>query len=230
MYRNLAPEHIHTTIERLELRIAARFPTSSLRRVAAELCSVSRESMQRIERIQRPHVPLRIGVAVILITILALVLATPMRLKHGGLETWVDVSTCFEAGLGTIFFLAAAGAFLWSLELRVKRGRVFSALHELRSLAHIVDMHQLPKDPLPREPSSDTAFTPARELTRFELTRYFTYCSEMLSLVSKIAALYVRDLNDSHAIGAVDEIEELCTGLSQKIWQKIDVLRVSELS
>jgi len=27
--------------------------------------------------------------------------------------------------------------------------------------------------------------------------------------VSKIAALYVRDLNDSHAIGAVDEIEEL---------------------
>jgi hypothetical protein len=226
MYRNLAPEHIHVTIERLERRIAARFPTSSLRKVAAELCAVSRETMQRIELIQRPHLPLRIGVAVIVITILVLVLATPIRLKHSGFETWLDVITGVEAGVGSLFFLAAAGAFLWSLELRVKRGRVFSALHELRSLAHIVDMHQLPKDPLPREPSTDTEFSPVRELTRFELTRYFTYCSELLSLVSKIAALYVRNLNDSHAIGAVDEIEELCTGLSQKIWQKIDVLRV----
>jgi hypothetical protein len=183
----------------------------------------------RIDWIQRPHVPLRVGVAVILITILVLVLATPMRLKHGGLETWADVITCFKAALGSIFFLAAAGALFWSLELRVKRGRVFAALHELRSLAHIVDMHQLPKDPLPREPATDTAFTPARELTRFELTRYFSYCSELLSLVSKVAALYVRNLNDSHAIGTVDEIEVLCTGLSQKIWQKIDVLRVREL-
>jgi hypothetical protein len=155
------------------------------------------------------------------ITILVLVLATPIRLKHSGFETWLDVITGVEAGVGSLFFLAAAGAFLWSLELRVKRGRVFSALHELRSLAHIVDMHQLPKDPLPREPATDTEFSPVRELTRFELTRYFTYCSELLSLVSKIAALYVRNLNDS-----VDEIEELCTGLSQKIWQKIDVLRV----
>jgi hypothetical protein len=89
-------------------------------------------------------------------------------------------------------------------------------------------MHQLPKDPLPREAATDTSFTPVRELTRFELTRYFSYCSELLSLVSKIAALYVRDLNDSDAIGAVDEIEELCTGLSRKIWQKIDVLRARE--
>jgi len=228
MYRSLAPEQIHATIERLELRIAARFPASSLRRVAAELCAVSREAMQRVEQIQRPHLPLRIGVALLVGAIIALVLATPMRLKHGGIESWLDVITGFEAGLGSLFFLAAAAAFFWSLELRVKRGRVFKALHELRSLAHIVDMHQLPKDPLPRDPSTDTAFTPTRELTRFELTRYFSYCSELLSLVSKIAALYVRDLNDSQAIGAVDEIEELCTGLSQKIWQKIDVLRVGE--
>jgi hypothetical protein len=228
MYRNLAPELIHTTIERLEQRISARFPESSLRRVASELCAVSRETMHSIEQIQRPHVPLRVGVALIFLTVLALVLGIPLRLQQAGIDTWLDAITGFEAILGSLFFLTAAGAFLWSLELRVKRGRVFKALHELRSLAHIVDMHQLPKDPLPREAATDTSFTPVRELTRFELTRYFSYCSELLSLVSKIAALYVRDLNDSDAIGAVDEIEELCTGLSRKIWQKIDVLRARE--
>lgn len=50
----------------------------------------------------------------------------------------------------------------------------------------------------------------------------------LLSLVSKVAALDVADLNDSDAITAVDEIEELRTGLSRKIWQKSDHLRVGD--
>jgi hypothetical protein len=228
MYRNLAPDRIHDTVVRLELRIAARFPDAGLRKVAGELTSVSQETIDRIAQIQRPYTPLRIGVGLVLLAIVTLVLTTPPRLQRDGIETWLDVVTGFEAALGSLFFLSAALAFLWSLELRVKRGRVYKALHELRSIAHIVDMHQLSKDPLPRDPALDTDVTPVRELTRFELFRYFTYCSEMLSLVSKIAALYVKDLNDADAITAVDEIEELCTGLSRKIWQKIDLLRVSE--
>jgi hypothetical protein len=129
MYRNLAPELIHTTIERLEQRISARFPESSLRRVAGELCAVSRETMHSIEQSQRPHVPLRVGVALIFLTVLALVLGIPLRLQQAGIDTWLDAITGFEAILGSLFFLTAAGAFLWSLELRVKRGRVFKALH-----------------------------------------------------------------------------------------------------
>jgi hypothetical protein len=46
----------------------------------------------------------------------------------------------------------------------------------------------------------------------------------MLALVSKIAALYVQSFPDSQALAAVDEIESLTTGLSQKIWQKMVIL------
>ncbi len=228
MYRQLTADRIHATVERLERRVAERFPDSSLRKVAAELSSVSRETLTRIERIQRPYLPLRVGLFLVGALLVAFVASTPPRLKQAGFDTWLDIITGLEAGLGAVFFLSAAIAFLWSLELRVKRGRVYSALHELRSLAHIVDMHQLAKDPLPRGPETYTLASPERNLSRFELFRYFTYCSEMLSLLSKIAALYVRDLNDSDAIAAVDEIEELCTGLSQKIWQKIDLLRLGD--
>ena len=58
----------------------------------------------------------------------------------------------------------------------------------------------------------------------FELSRYLDYCSEMLALISKIAVLYVQDLTDPVAIDTVDDVEDLTTGLSRKIWQKLTVL------
>jgi hypothetical protein len=90
-------------------------------------------------------------------------------------------------------------------------------------------MHQLTKDPdrlsdEPREGASDTPSSPTRTLTRFELGRYLDYCSEMLALLGKIAALYAQNTADPVALGAVDEIEALTSGLSHKIWQKIMIL------
>ena len=61
-------------------------------------------------------------------------------------------------------------------------------------------------------------------MTRFELGRYLDYCSEMLSLISKIAALYVQNLDDPVVLVAVDEVEDLTSGLVHKIWQKIMIL------
>ncbi|HUE38002.1 MAG TPA: hypothetical protein VMR29_00760, partial [Candidatus Binatia bacterium] len=54
--------------------------------------------------------------------------------------------------------------------------------------------------------------------------RYLDYCSEMLSIVSKIAALYVQDLRDTLTLSAVDEVESLTAGLSRKVWQKIAII------
>ncbi len=86
-------------------------------------------------------------------------------------------------------------------------------------------MHQLTKDPsLVLGGEHDTAASPKRKMTAFELGRYLDYCSEMLALVSKIAALYVQTFPDSQALAAVDAIESLTTELSQKIWQKIMIL------
>jgi hypothetical protein len=124
-----------------------------------------------------------------------------------------------------LVFVGAAIFFLVTWEGRRKRARALKALHQLRSMAHIVDMHQLTKDPErvvrtgPGTPSS-----PKLQMTSFELTRYLDYCSETLSVISKVAALYVQDFNDPVTMAGVNEVENLTAGLSRKIWQKIMIL------
>jgi hypothetical protein len=66
-----------------------------------------------------------------------------------------------------------------------------------------------------------TASSPRRNLNRFELGRYLDYCTEMLAIISKLAALYVQDLDDPQVLDAVNDIQGLTTGLSSNIWQKI---------
>jgi len=56
------------------------------------------------------------------------------------------------------------------------------------------------------------------------LGRYLDYCSEMLSLANKVAALFVQRMNDPQVLAAVDEVSGLTNGLSSKIWQKLTIL------
>lgn len=93
-------------------------------------------------------------------------------------------------------------------------------------MAHVIDMHQLTKDPESLlETYQQTKSSPKRAMTAFELQRYLDYCSEMLSMISKIATLYVQDFPDTEVVDVVNEIESLTTGLSRKIWQKIMILQ-----
>ena len=62
-------------------------------------------------------------------------------------------------------------------------------------------------------------------MSDFELLRYLDYCSEMFALVSKVGALTVQGFADPVVLGAVDEVENLTTGLSRKIWQKIMIVQ-----
>ena len=66
-------------------------------------------------------------------------------------------------------------------------------------------------------------------MTAFELGRYLDYCSEMLSLTGKVAALYAQDLDDPVVVEAVNDIEMLATNLSRKVWQKIAILQAATL-
>ena len=70
----------------------------------------------------------------------------------------------------------------------------------------------------------NTLSSPARTLSRFELTRYLDYCSEMVSLTSKVAVLFAQAFPDSTVTEAVSDIERVAVGLAQKIWQKIVIL------
>ena len=52
-----------------------------------------------------------------------------------------------DAGINSVIFFSIAVYFLLTIETRLKRRRALRTLHQLRSLAHVVDMHQLTKDP-----------------------------------------------------------------------------------
>ena len=227
MFRTIRAEKVLDTASALRARIHSRFPDSGLERIADELLSVVADSRERCRWIARPNVPLRIAVGLLLIAGLlgigALVVSN-VRMT----ESFWDLSNFVEGAealLADLVFLGAGIAFLVTPENRIKRRRTLSAVNELRALAHIIDMHQLTKDPemvFGRAPP--TPVSPPRNMTAFELNRYLDYCSEMLSIVSKIGALYVQSFPDSQALAAVDDIESLTNGLSRKIWQKIMIL------
>jgi hypothetical protein len=225
-YRRLDPEKIIATTATLRRRIEERFPGSGLGQVAGELSTLASHAAERSRRMQRPNWALRSGAILLVLACIGVisVAATALRLREEPL-TLSELIQDIDSVLASTVFLGAAVIYLLSLETRWKRRRVLAALHELRSMAHIVDMHQLTKDPevTAGEPRP-TPSSPQRAMTPFELARYLDYASEMLSLISKIAALYVQDFEDSMALSAVDEVESLTTGLSRKVWQKIMIL------
>ena len=226
MYRSLDSEKIIGTIETLGRRIDERFPDSGLSRVCQELLTIAGESQKRSAWIAKPHKSLRVTVGVLIIIIVAgfFSMLANSTWPRGGFDLIVLVQAS-EAGINVFILLSATILFLVTAEARIKRGRALKAIHELRALAHVIDMHQLTKDPERLQARRvDTPSSPKRELSPAELMRYLDYCSEMLSLIGKLAALYVQKFDDPVALAAVNEVEELTTGLSRKIWQKIMIL------
>jgi hypothetical protein len=130
-----------------------------------------------------------------------------------------------EAAANLLVLMGAGIFFLFRIEERLKRRDALKALHELRSIVHVIDMHQLTKDPSSVVSiAGKTASSPARTLSRIEVARYLDYCSEMLSLTSKVAVLFAQGFPEPTVTEAVSDIERISAGLSQKIWQKINIL------
>lgn len=225
-YRQLDRGQIMGTIERLRNRINERFPDSGLGRVASELLQIANETSSLSEYFAKPNWVIRsatiVGVVAMLATLLFVATSLRLDFKVSGLAEFFQGT---DAAMSMIVFLGASIFFLASLETRLKRSKALAALHQLRSVAHIVDMHQLTKDPeRVMLPADTTASSPERSMTPPALGRYLDYCSELLSLVSKLAALHVQHLNDSVVLDAVNDIEQLSNQLSNKIWQKITLL------
>jgi hypothetical protein len=225
-YLNLNPRKIEATVRLLRQRIQERFPDANLVGVAAELERIAGQAGVNAHAIARPLLPLRAGIGLLVVTFLILISWIGMHLKISTqIDRFSEFLQALDAALNTVLLIGGAIFFLFTLEVRVKRNRALKLLHELRSLVHIVDMHQLTKDPATITGfATRTASSPPRTMTRFELARYLDYCSEMSSLIGKIAALYAQNYEDEIVLGAVDQIEDLTTSLSRKTWQKITIL------
>ena len=231
-FAELDAAQIVKTIAGIQRRVDDRFPDSGLSRVCRRLATIGDAAAVRARAISRPiwwvRAAVWAGVAVVAVSLLAtaFLLAAPVRERLG----FADFVQVLEAGINDVVLIGAALLFLVTIENRMKRRRALAAVHELRALAHIIDMHQLTKDPervlhpelLLLEPDGRHA-----GLTGFDLCRYLDYCGDMLSLIGKIAALYVQRFEDAAALAAVNEVETLCTGLTQKIWQKIMIVEAA---
>lgn len=234
-FSELRPEMLMGTLKKLSARIAERFPDAGLGKVCKELIELAEYGKHIYPRLFKPMWTLRIiiGTAiVILLTLVTLVGWSSAKNVSGELTTdWSNFLQGLESLINEMVFLSLAIFFLWSLETRYKRRLALRSLHSLRSLAHVVDMHQLTKDPaviLAGTSFKPTESSPTRLMTPYQLIRYLEYCSEMLSLTSKLAALHVQYLDDPVVLNAVNDIESLVQGLSNKIWQKIMILDLAE--
>lgn len=226
MYRTLDADRILETAERLQARISERFPASGLSKVCGEVQEVAEESKRLCHDITRPRIGLRILVGLAVVIILAGLVESLILLEFSFRDfDLLEFIQVLEAGLNAVVLIGAAVVFLITVESRLKRSRLLAAVRELRALAHVIDMHQLTKDPhrLLRRVVA-TSSSPRQTMTADELGRYLDYCSEMLSILGKLAALYVQSFSDTAVLTAVNEVEGLTTGLSRKIWQKIMLL------
>ncbi len=234
-HSTLRPEQIVKTINTLEGRIEERFPDSSLRKVCHELAEVSERMVERSAWIGKPILWLRaitwfICITIIVVTALTFFALGVSQEDFSSLQGSLDLSTVVtltEAAINDVLLIGAAIFFIFTIEKRYKRARALKALHELRSIAHIIDMHQLTKDPhriMAKRLFTGQGLSPKLNMTPFQLRRYLDYCSEMLALTGKIAAVYVQQFDDAVAIGSASELDTLTAGLSSKIWQKIQIL------
>ena len=216
------------TLRRLQTRIHERFPNSGLSRVCADLV-VRGEGITRLSaRLARPNWGLRILIGAILAAAVAGLGFLILHVHLSDLErtSMVDIAQGMDATVNLLLLAAAGAWFVVNLEQRLKRARIHAALSELRAIAHVVDMHQLTKDPtVVLDRFTPTAASPKRRpMSEFELARYLDYCAEMQSLIAKLAALFQRANDDPEVGDEVAAVERLTSELGRKIWQKITII------
>ena len=229
----LVAKHIGATVAQLECRIHARFGERGLTMAARDLGQlvklVETKAGQSRVRLRRTTLTARTFSVVIVVATAGALALTLRAAAIEGLERTADWVPLVESTINDLVFAAIAMLFLWAFPERLERRTLLRLLHRLRSLAHVIDMHQLSKDPEQVMPTyTPTEHSISHGLNAEQLHHYLDYCSEMLSLTAKTAALCAEHSSDAVVLETVSTLETLTTELSNKIWQKISLLPRSD--
>ena len=175
-YRTLSADNIEATIEKLHKRIAERFPNRGIVKLCGELLTIAREDRERLSWVSRPNLLVRTGVGVAITLGVGGVIWTLLNL--GPLRVTSDAFDLIQGVEAILNIVALAGASIWfllNLESNMRRDRVLADLHELRSIAHVVDMHQLTKDPTQLlKDYTSTKSSDVHDMSELELLRIST--------------------------------------------------------
>lgn len=223
MFKNLDIDKVTAAIELLRLRVQERFPTANLLNVCNELKELSNNAKANIQHLNKPYVYFRIIFSFLIILTIVLITYTIWHISSQDLPSnFQSFIATSEALMNELVMIGAAFYFIGKFENSLKQKKILYALQELRTIIHVIDLHQLTKDPAPIL-QNNTEHSPERALSKSELNRYLDYCSEMLSLTSKVAATYGFNCNDQIVLDTIHNIEVLSGTLSNKIWQKITI-------
>lgn len=225
----LDPAKVVKTVGKLSRRISERFPQSGLHTVSLHLLKTAEKTQMNTKLIDRPIYTLRIlSSALVLVIVILLVTGIWLLVKEfseGNLTRASNILMTIEAGSNEIVMASILAFFVIGIERSIKRRKALTAINELRAIAHVIDMHQLTKDPSTHVGIyTPTESSPARELDKAGLIRYLDYCTELLAITGKLAAIHIQKFDDSVTISAANDIENLTTQLSGKIWQKLIIL------
>jgi hypothetical protein len=233
MFRTLEPARILETIQLFRRRIEKGFPKSGLSAVSTELEDTARVCFAEMDKQERPLWGVRtaVGVGVVVLLFLPLEVWWLLNLptKFNSFGEFVQAT---DAAFNVVMLLAGAAIFLVSWENRMKRNSALKVLHELRSLAHVIDMHQLSKDPLMDMGTLDDgqrlSDRPKAIKEAQDLWLYLSFATDLLAVVGKLAACIAQSQTDRIVLDTVYEIEMISTSLSRKIWQKMGLVNPPE--
>ena len=227
-FQRLDGQAVRRSAAALEHRIMTRFPDRTLWEVCREVVGLVDEinAGTGISRRRVRLARLLSRLAMLAVTLFlggAVALAAVDLFAERDVLGPLDVLPLLETIINDLVFGGIAVFFLLRIPERMERARVLRILHRLRSLAHVIDMHQLTKVPerLERGSREDGGL----DLDRAELTRYLDFCTEMLSLVGKSAALFAEHTTDGDVLDAVEGIEALTSDMARKVWQKIGIIQ-----
>ena len=226
-YDRLEADAVLETATRLQQRINARFPDRNLSKVAGQLVTVSTD----LEQVSARTLAIRIlrVASLVLISILVVIAAVSLvavvvELIENPADA-INLMSTISNVISNLVYAGLAVIFLWVLPAHLERRRLLGELHRLRSLAHVIDMHQLTKDPERfAEAYHPTSQSVHVGLSPIDMATYLDYCSELLSLVAKTAAVYAERSTDPAVLATISDIENLTSGMARKIWQKLSLL------
>jgi hypothetical protein len=207
--RKLRPDKLIATSLELATWIRKEHPSAHLSDVADDVYALTTEAVAKAERIRRPMYWLRL---LLTLAFAGLAYGVYWHYTHHSEKEFMDLLNSLKP-LGV--FAGSAVIFVITLETRVKRWKALKAIHELQSVVHIIDMHQLGKDPMIEKFRDDP------DGVEVKMEQYLHCCTALIAIVSKIGQLYLDHFYDASATTAVNEFEAVATGTSQKIWSKI---------
>jgi hypothetical protein len=216
----LDPERIILTADKLAINVEQALPQTTLAGLAKDLAQIARETDQRVKHAARPIYTIR------LLSLLAVAggIAAPLYLlghlsAKWEFETVTDLFEAADAGFNLILLLAGALWFLFTLESRIKRNRVLEFIGELREFTHVIDVTQLYYTP--DLYASDGQDSPSR----FDYT-YLFFCTQMLGVITNLAALYTRSAPSDSIWRAASEVETLANAIATKLVSKTETVHL----